>query len=117
MENAKPVLQVSSQDVLRVISDQLCVDIITAISNGVTNSNTIMQILDLAPNEYYSGTSRLSDIGIVRRRKGEVILSSFERLICNAQFKIAAAFLHASELSMIDAVKSHSNMPDDEQNW
>ena len=75
--NAKPALLVSSLDVLRVISDRFCVDIITAISNGVTNSNTIMQILDLTPNEYYSGTSRLSDIGIVRRRKGEVILSSF----------------------------------------
>ena len=77
MENAKPALQVSSLDVRRVMSDQLCVDIITAISYDVTNSNTIMQILDLTPNEYYSGTSRLSDIGIVRRRKGEVILSSF----------------------------------------
>jgi hypothetical protein len=90
----------------QVVSDQLIVDIITAISNGVTNSNTIMQILDLR-------TSRLYDIGIVSRGKGEIILTSFGRLVYKAQLKIAAAFSRASELRMVDSVKSHSDMPDD----
>jgi hypothetical protein len=30
--------------------------------------------------------------------------------------KIATAFSHSSELRMIDAIKSHSGMSDDEQN-
>ena len=41
--------------------------------------------------------------------------TSFGRLVYNAQLKIANAFSHSSELRMIDAIKSHSGMSDDEQ--
>jgi hypothetical protein len=91
------------------------VDIITAIWNGVTNSNTIMQILDLSPTEYYSRTSRLYVIGVVSRGKGEIILTPFGRLVYKAQLKISAAFSRASELRMVDAVKSHSDIPGNKQ--
>jgi ERCC4-related helicase len=41
--------------------------------------------------------------------------TSFGQLIYKAQLKIATAFTHSSELRMIDAIKSHSGMSDDEQ--
>ena len=42
-----PNSTVSKLQVLKVISDQISIDIVTAISNNVTNSDNIMQILDL----------------------------------------------------------------------
>jgi hypothetical protein len=115
MKKAKPTPPVSNLDVLEAISDQLSMDIITAISNGVTNSDNLMQVLDLTRKRYYSRSSRLLNIGLVGRKNGEIILTSFGRLIYNAQLKIATAFSHSSELRMIDAIKSHSGMSDDEQ--
>ncbi len=106
---------VSNIDVLEAISDQLSMDIITAISNDVTNSDNLMQILDITPKQYYSRTSRLLNISLVSRKNGEIILTSFGRLVYKAQLKIASAFSHSSVLRMIDAIKSHSGMTGDEQ--
>jgi hypothetical protein len=106
---------VSNIDVLEAISDQLSMDIITAISNDVTNSDNLMQILDITPKQYYFRTSRLLNIGLVSRKNGEIILTSFGRLVYKAQLKIASAFSHSSELRMVDAIKTHSGMTGDEQ--
>jgi predicted transcriptional regulator len=115
MKKANAGKAISNIDVLETISDQISMDIITAISNGVTNSENLMQILDLTHKQYYSRSSRLLNIGIINRKDGGVILTSFGRLIYNAQTKIATAFSHSSELRMIDAIKSHSGMSEDQQ--
>ena len=110
-----PNFTVSKLQVLKVISDQISMDIVTAISNNVTNSDNIMQILDLTRKRYYSRCSRLLNIGIVGKQNGEIMLTSFGRLVYNAQLKIANAFSHSSQLRMIDAIKSHSGLSEDQQ--
>ena len=115
MKKACSVQAVSNLDVLEAISDRLSMDIITAISNDVTNPGRLMQLLDLSPKEYYSRTSTLLKIGLISKRNGEIVLTSFGRLIYNAQLKIAKAFSHSSELRMIDAIRSHSGMSEDQQ--
>ena len=74
-----------------------------------------MQILDITPKRYYSRSSRLLKIGIISRKNGVIILTSFGQLVYKAQSKIATAFSHSSELRMIGVIKSHSGMSDDEQ--
>ena len=110
-----PNFTVSKLQVLKVISDQITMDIVTAISNNVTSSDNIMQILDLTRKQYYSRCSRLLNIGIVGKQNGEMMLTSFGRLVYNAQLKIANAFSHSSQLRMIDAIKSHSGLSEDQQ--
>ena len=110
-----PNFTVSELQVLEVISDQISIDILTAISNNVTNSDNIMQILDLTRKQYNSRCSRLSNIGLVGKQDGEMMLTSFGRLVYIAQLKIAHAFSHSSQLRMIDAIKSHSGLPEDQQ--
>ena len=110
-----PNSTVSKLQVLKVISDQISIDIVTAISNNVTNSENIMQILDITRKQYYSRCSRLSKIGLVSKQNGEMMLTSFGRLVYNAQLKIANAFSYFSQLRMIDAIKSHSGLSEDEQ--
>jgi predicted transcriptional regulator len=110
-----PNLGVSKLQVLEVISDQTSMDIITAISNNVTNSGNLMNVLDISYKQYYDRSSRLLNIGLISRKNGVISLTSFGQLIYKAQLKIATAFTHSLELRMIDAIKSHSGMSDDEQ--
>jgi predicted transcriptional regulator len=110
-----PNSTVSKLQVLEVISDQISIDIVTAISNNVTNSDNIMQLLDLTRKQHYSRCSRLSNIGLVSKQNGKMRLSSFGRIVYNAQLKIANAFSHISQLRMIDTIKSHSGMSEDQQ--
>ena len=110
-----PNLGVSKLQVLQVISDQTSMDIIAAISNNVTNSGNLMNVRDISYKQYYDRSSRLLNIGLISRKNGQISLTSFGQLIYKAQLKIATAFTHFSELRMIDAIKSHSGMSDDEQ--
>jgi hypothetical protein len=68
-----PNFTVSKLQVLQVISDQISMDIVTAISNNVTNADNIMQILDLTRKQYYSRCCRLSNIGLVSKQNGEIL--------------------------------------------
>jgi hypothetical protein len=68
-----PTSTVSKLQVLKVISDQISMDIVTAISNNVTNADNIMQILDLTRKQYYSRCCRLSNIGLVSKQNGEIL--------------------------------------------
>ena len=45
MKKAKPAPPVSNLEVLEVISDQLSIDIITALSGDVTNSDNLCKYL------------------------------------------------------------------------
>ena len=110
-----PNSTVSKLQVLKVISDQISIDIVAAISNNVTNSDNIMQLLDLSRKQYSSKCSHLLNIGLVSKQNGEMMLTSFGRLVYNAQLKIAIAFSHSSQLRMIDAIKSHSGLSEDQQ--
>ena len=74
-----------------------------------------MHVLDISYKQYYDRSSRLLNIGLISRKNGQISLTSFGQLIYKAQLKIATAFTHSSELRMIDAIKSHSGMSEDEQ--
>ena len=110
-----PNSTVSKLQVLKVISDQISIDIVAAISNNVTNSDNIMQLLDLSRKQYSSKCSHLLNIGLVSKQNGEMMLTSFGRIVYNAQLKIANALSHSSQLRIIDAIKSHSGLSQDQQ--
>jgi hypothetical protein len=74
-----------------------------------------MQIHDITPKQYNSTSSRLLKIGLISRKNGVIILTSFGQLVFKAQSKIATAFSHSSELRMIAVIKSHSGMSDEEK--
>ena len=114
MKKVKPACPVSNLDVLEAISDQLSIDIIAAISKHATNPDDLMQMLNITRKQFYTRSSRLLKIGIISRKGGEIILTSFGRLVYKAQSKITTAFSHSSELRMIDVLKSHSGMSEDE---
>jgi len=101
-------------DILEIISDPLSMDIINAISSEVTSSDNLMKFLDMSPKKYYSRYSRLMNVGLIGRREGKIVLSSFGWVVYKTQLTIANAFLHSQELRIIDAVK-HAGLSDVEQ--
>ena len=80
MKKTKLACPVSNLDVLEAISDQLSIDIITTISKHPTNPDNLMQMLGITRKQYYTRTSRLLKIGVISRKHGDIILTSFGRL-------------------------------------
>ena len=106
---------ISSLHVLELLSDEISMNIFNAIAKDVTNSENLMQLLNLTRKQYYDRSSRLLNIGLIRRKHGEFYLTSFGRLVDHSQLKIASALKHSSALRMIDVVESDSGMSDEAQ--
>ena len=115
MKNLQAGSSVSTLQVLDVLSDRISVDIFNAIAEKVTTSGNIIKLLDISAKQFYTRHSDLLKTGLIRRRNNVLILTSFGRLIYHSLLIIATACRHSSELIMVDAVKSTSGMPDNEQ--
>jgi hypothetical protein len=115
MKNLPAGRSVSTLHVLDVLSDRISVDILNAISEKVNTSDKIIQLLGVSDKQYYARHSNLLKTGLIKRRDRVLTLTSFGGLIYQALLIIATACRHKSELIMIDAVKSTSGMPDNEQ--
>ena len=114
MRKLKSAGSVSTLQVLDVFSDRISLDIMNAISEKVTTSDNIRDLLGLTCKQYYTRHSRLLKIGLIKRKDTELTLTSFGQLIYQALLKIAIAYRHSLELRTIDAVKSTAGIPDHE---
>jgi predicted transcriptional regulator len=115
MKNLQAGSSVSTLQVLDVLSDRISVDIFNVIAENVTTSDNIIQLLGVSSKQYYTRYSGLMRTGLIKRRHSVLTLTCFGQLIYHSLLIIATAFRHSSELIMIDAVKSTSGMPDNEQ--
>ena len=114
MRKLKSAGPVSTLQVLDVFSDRISFDIMNAISEKVTTSDNIRDLLGLTRKQFYTRHSRLVKRGLIKRKDTELTLTSFGQLIYQALLKIAIAYRHSLELRTIDAVKSTAGIPDDE---
>ncbi|MGC2427734.1 MAG: hypothetical protein WA421_11920 [Nitrososphaeraceae archaeon] len=80
-------------------------NILNAIAKDVTNSENLMQLLNLTRKMYYDRSTRHLNIGLIRRKNGEFYLTSFGKLVHNSQLKIASALKHSSELRAIEILR------------
>ena len=106
---------ISSLHVLEAISDQISVNILDAIAKDVTNSGNLMQLLNLTRKQYYDRSTRLLNIGLIRRKNGEFYLTSFGQIVHDSLLKIASALKHSTELRAIDVLRSDPGMSEDQQ--
>ena len=58
---------VSKIQILQVISDQICINILNAIAKDTTSSENLMKLLNLTRKQYYDRSSRLLNIGLIRK--------------------------------------------------
>jgi hypothetical protein len=107
----KAVLQI-----LQVIADHICINILNAIAKDSTNSENLMKLLNLTRKQYYDRSSRLLKIGLIRKENREINLTTFGQLVHHSLLKMASALEHSSELKAIDALRSDSGMSEDQQN-
>ena len=100
--------------VLQVLSDRTSIDIMNTVAENVSDSDNIRELLGLTSRQYYMRYSRLLTTGIIKRKNSKLTLTPFGLLIFHALLKIATAFRHSRELTMIDAIMS-AGMPHYEQ--
>jgi hypothetical protein len=115
MKKPKSEVSISKLQVLQAISDSLSLELLEAVAKKAATSDDYMQMLDISRKQYYGRSSRLVNADLIKPIDGRYFLTSFGKLVYQAQLKISAAARCASELRMIDAIKWHSGLSDNEQ--
>ena len=83
------ILKISTSDILNVISDDkafaLFKTIASANDNNDKNSNTLRTKIKLTRRQHYSRMYSLVNVGLIKRKSGNYSLTSFGKVIYEAQ--------------------------------
>ncbi|MDQ5869852.1 MAG: hypothetical protein M3530_09030 [Thermoproteota archaeon] len=68
----------------------------------------------LTIKQYYSRTARLSKLGLIKRRRGQFLLTSLGLVLYHAQLEIECAVANYWKLKAIDSIQSSGQIGEQE---
>ncbi len=97
---------VSVSDILSAISDDKSLVLFNTIALASVDSSILISRLNLTHKQYYSRLSDLINAGLVRRMNGKYFVTSFGKVVCEAQVSIGKAVQYSSKFKAIDSAES-----------
>jgi hypothetical protein len=94
---------------LRAISDDKALAIFNTIALSADSTPIAISKLKLTRKQYYSRMSAMIDAGIITRRSGRYFLTSFGKVVYEAQMLIGKAQQSYWKLKAVDTIQSSSN--------
>jgi len=97
---------VSICDTLRAISNEKALVIFNTIALVSGDSSILINRLNLTRKQYYSRMSDLTSAGLILRKKGKYFLTSFGKVVYEAQELVGKAVQYSSKLKALDSIES-----------
>ena len=95
---------VTKLKVLDAISDDISLNLLNVIFNEAGTANSLRDQLQLSQKEYYPRMAKLIETGLIKRKSRAYTITSFGRLIHQAQLKVAKASKNLLKLKIADIV-------------
>lgn len=106
MKNGYNVKLVSVSDTLSAISNDKSLMLFNIIALVGGDSSILMSRLNLTRKQYYSKISDLTNAGLIRRKTGRFLLTSFGKVVYEAHVLIGKAVQQIPNLKAIDSIVS-----------
>ena len=100
------IKMVSVCDTLSAISNDKSLVLFNTIALASGDSSILISRLNLSRKQYYSRMSDLTNAGLILRKNGKYFLTSFGKVVYEAQELIGKAVQHLSKLKAIDSIES-----------
>jgi len=97
---------ISVSDTLSAISNDKTLVLFNTIALAGGYSSILVKRLNLTRKQYYSRMSDLTNAGLILRKNGMYFLTSFGKVVYEAQELIGKAVQHLSKLKAIDSIES-----------
>lgn len=101
--------------VLRVISDDKVLTLFNTIAIATDGATIAISSLKLTKKQYYSRMSAMIDADLITRRRGRYYLTSFGKVVYEAQMLIDRAQQNYWKLKAIDTIESSNDALTPEQ--
>jgi len=106
MKNGYNLKLVSVSDTLNAISNDKSLMLFNIIALVGGDSSILMSRLNLTRKQYYSKISDLTNAGLIRRKTGKFLLTSFGKVVYEAHVLIGKAVQQIPQLKAIDSIES-----------
>lgn len=105
----------SAATVLRTIADDKSIELFTTVALETIDSKNLKKRTKLTRKQYYSRLSRMTSAGLVRRKNGKYILTTFGRIVYDSKVTIENALNNYWKLKAIDSLETSNEVPKEEQ--
>src|SRR5437660_11027662 len=100
------IKMVSVCDTLSSISNDKSLVLFNTIALAGGDRSVLISRLNLTRKQYYSRMSDLTNAGLILRKNGKYFLTSFGKVVYEAQELIGKALQHLSKFKAIDSIES-----------
>jgi predicted transcriptional regulator len=100
-------------EIFQALSDDASFNIIDIVINSAQTVEELKEKLNISSKRCYDRITKLRGIGLIKRKGLNYSITSFGRIMYEAQLKIAKAAQNISKLKMIDAAANIDLAPDD----
>jgi hypothetical protein len=105
----------SAATVLRTIADDKSIELFTTVALETIDSRNLKKKTKLTRKQYYSRLSRMTSAGLVKRKNGKYILTTFGRIVYDSKVTIENALNNYWKLKAIDSLETSNEVPKEEQ--
>ncbi len=105
----------STASILRTIADDKSLELFTTVALETIDSKNLKNKTKLTRKQYYSRLSRMTRAGLVRRKNGKYILTTFGRIVYESKVTLETALSNYWKLKAIDSVEISNELPKEEQ--
>ena len=113
-----PTDMVKSQNtaaVLKTIADNKSLELFSIVAREKIDSRNLKSRIKLTRKQYYSRLSRMAKAGLVRRKNGNYILTTFGKIVYESKVTIDGALNNYWKLKAIDSLETSNEVPKEEQ--
>jgi len=105
----------STASILRTIADDKSLELFTTVALETIDSKNLKSKTKLTRKQYYSRLSRMTRAGLVRRKNGNYVLTTFGRIVYESKVTLDIALNNYWKLKAIDSVEISNELPKEEQ--
>jgi predicted transcriptional regulator len=105
----------STASVLKSIADDKSLELFTIVALEKVDSRNLKGKINLTRKQYYSRLSRMTRAGLLRRKNGKYVLTTFGRIVYESTLTVENALTNYWKLKAIDSLETSSEVPKEEQ--
>jgi predicted transcriptional regulator len=107
--------QATTSSVLKTIADDKSLELFSTVALETIDSKNLKNKTKLTRKQYYSRLARMTRAGLVRRKNGKYILTTFGKIVHESQLTIQNALNNYWKLKAIDSLETSNELPREEQ--
>ena len=105
----------SVANIFNSLSDEQSIMLFTTIATKSINGVELRSKVSLTRKQYYSKLSRMVRVGLIKRRSGKLVVTTFGKIVYELQKVVQDAYNNHWKLKVLDSIEMSEELPREER--